>query len=203
MSCLASWPDSDTYGAPNISQPWPRGVWRGNKEIQILPSICLQHSEETSQSSQNAVWENTICATKHTHLKAREVCIIHSVGGGFRETVVPEKFLNRNFLQRRYREGNSRQETGKGTGRSYPGDTRHFHKEGGMANTENVCWDLEWDRAGEAPRPWREGTHQSSRGVETLSWDPQDMTKKFEIRNYPSWSQIWCGHFPVGSTKRG
>ena len=59
------------------------------------------------------------------------------------EKLVPEKILNRNFLQRRYREGNSRQETGKGTGRSYPGDTRHFHKEGGMAIAEDVCWALE------------------------------------------------------------
>lgn len=46
--------------------------------------------------------------------------------------MMPEKFLNRNFLQGRYREGHSRQETCKDIGRSYPGNTKHFHKEGGM-----------------------------------------------------------------------
>lgn len=46
---------------------------------------------------------------KHIHLKAREVYIIHSVGGSFREAVMPEKILNGNFLQGRYRERHSRQ----------------------------------------------------------------------------------------------
>lgn len=53
-------------------------------------NILTTQWEKQANASQNAVWENAICATKHIHLKTREVYIIHFVGGDFRQTVVPE-----------------------------------------------------------------------------------------------------------------